>query len=91
MKSPHLALPIALVLVGCSQGLSEDEKRAAKAHADNICLMAEMDKTPPGSPGAAQILAGIGDIAKVMDREGGPETHVVSEGNRLARERGCVK
>lgn len=87
------SIPLAaLLLVGCGV-LSEDEKRAAKAHADNLCTLASIPKDSPAASvfggDFAQTMGGLGDVA-ALDKN---DTHAraVAEGTRLARERGCIK
>jgi hypothetical protein len=77
-----------MLLTGCSQGLSEEEKKAAKAHADNLCLIASQAE---GISDMAQTVAGMADQAAVMGAKNDKESRFVIEGTRLARERGCVK
>lgn len=83
-----LLLPL---LVSCGpKGLTEAEQRAAKAHADNLCLMASMPEDAPFDANFAQTIAGSADIHAVVSPSD-PATAVITEGTRMARERGCVK
>ena len=67
--------------------LSEAEQRAAKAHADNLCLMSEQS-----GKDAAQTIAGLADIHSVSD----PSLHMDQEvrfvfaRTEMASDRGCV-
>lgn len=88
MRSLPFALVLGLLLAGCSQGLSEDEKRAAKAHADNICLMSKQGNAMGE---LVQQVAGLSDMAQVHGAGSDKESRYVVEGTRKARERGCVK
>ena len=67
--------------------LSEAEQRAAKAHADNLCLMSEQSGND-----LAQTIAGLPDMADVADPtlQFDRETRFVPAGTEMARQRGCV-
>ncbi len=87
---PSLA---ALALASCAAppsqppdplaGLSEKERRAAEAHANNLCLIAS---NPQGT--AADQVAGMGDLA--VGANGGDLIKIVEAGNAIARDKGCV-
>ena len=84
---------VLLLMTGCASvsqtvaPLSEAEQRAAKAHADNICLVSEQ-----GEKDTAQFVAGLADMSSVAD----PSLHMDQEvrfiyaGSEMARKRGCV-
>jgi len=84
---------VFLLMTGCASvsqtvaPLSEAEQRAAKAHADNICLVIEQ-----GEKDTAQFVAGLADMSSVAD----PSLHLDQEvrfiyaGTEMARKRGCV-
>ena len=84
---------VFLLMTGCASvsqtfaPLSEAELRAAKAHADNLCLMSEQSGND-----AAQAIAGLSDMSSVAD----PSLHMDQEvrfvyaGTEMARNRGCV-
>ena len=76
----------SFLLVGCG-GLSEDHKRAAKAHADNLCIISKYEGMD--GQGFSQLIANIGDVGVWTD--GGVDGQVMKLANQIARERGCVK
>lgn len=93
------AIAVILALVGCGgqkqegaedplRGLSEKERRAAEAHAGNICAMAKKDdhETPDAM---ADLSVRAADLAVGMDK--GDPMKIVEAGTALARQRGCVK
>lgn len=96
MISPSLKASASYVLllpllVSCGpKGLTEAEQRAAKAHADNLCGLASMPEDAPFDANFAQTIAGNADIHAVVSPND-PATPVITEGTRMARERGCVK
>ena len=77
---------LALAITGCGGGLTEKEKRAAEAHANNLCMVAKTE----GMGDLAKSLAGLSDLGAVMGNKNDAQTRVVEEGTRLARERGCI-
>lgn len=87
-RSPLLAFLVLLSLAACRSadpldGLSEKEVRAAKAHAQSICSMANKAESS-----LAETVVGMGDLATGFS-QGRPE-RIVEAGNALARKRGCV-
>ena len=90
MRRRSISFAFCSLLVACSSqpqdplaGLSEKERRAAEAHANNLCLMANK---PQGT--AADQIAGIGDLAVGMDK--GDPTKIMEAANAIARDKGCV-
>ena len=89
-SSWHLLL---LLMTGCASvsqtvaPLSEAEQRAARAHADNLCLMSEQSTND-----LAQTVAGLADRSSVADRSlhTDQEVRFVYAGTEMARKRGCV-
>jgi len=66
------------------RGLSEKERKAARAHAMNLCVAAGK-----ADPSDADTSAALSDLAAgFMDRDRGPQ--IVEAGTALARHRGCV-
>jgi hypothetical protein len=90
MRRHFLPFGLCLLMAACSSqpqdplaGLSEKERRAAEAHANNLCLMANK---PQGT--AADQVAGIGDLAVGMDQ--GDPNKIIEAANAIARDKGCV-
>lgn len=75
---------LALAITGCGGGLTEKEKRAAEAHANNLCMVAKTNRE------MAESLSGMSDLASGMGNKNDKQIRVVEEGTRLARERGCI-
>ena len=84
---------VFLLMTGCASvsqtvaPLSEAEQRAAKAHADNLCLMGEQSWKD-----TAQTIAGLADMPSVADPSLSMDQEVwfVDAGGEMARKRGCV-
>lgn len=77
-------IALSLLITACGGGLSAKEKRAAEAHANNLCLMAQDTDFPE----AVSIFTGAADIAALDTSD--PHARVLTEGTRIARERGCI-
>jgi len=88
-KSMTKLLPVialSLLITACGGGLSAKEKRAAEAHANNLCQLMK----DPYMDDFAKSLVGLTDIASVSSGPDTPESRVIEEGTRIARQRGCV-
>ena len=82
-----IGLPILIGLAGGFGGrpaLSEDERRAAEAHADNLCALGRY-----GMSDLASRLGDAGDIAR-MDARTNRDARYVAAGTDMARDRGCI-
>jgi hypothetical protein len=90
MKPVCWAAAAVMLLASCSKALSQKQKREASAHADNLCLLAEIDHLSPGEPGVVQDYMRFGFLGTLLEAH--PTSQgVLSEGIRLARKRGCIK
>ena len=96
MKLRTAFIPLAALLLASCSGLSKAEQQAAKAHAENLCLLAhfhnrlaEVSQDSPFGGELAQVLANGGDVHAWANPNG--DGKVLAEANRIAREQGCVK
>ena len=93
ITGPVVAAVLLIGATGCASvsqtvaPMSEAEQQAAKAHADNICLVTEQ-----GEKDTAQIVAGLADMSSVADPSlpMDQEVRFAIAGTEMVRKRGCV-